>query len=132
MTIRPSFQRQGALMYVALSLLAASCSGTSSVSDPSGDGTGVIELALGDGNRIDASSLTSGDLEPVVSGDNALAFNLLRLAGRSRENTFLSPYSVATALAMLLPGSEGDTAAEIALLFLHPPMTPRTTACGTD
>lgn len=60
---------------------------------------------------------SSGDVGPddlalVVAADAALGIDLfVELA--AEENLMLSPYSIATALSMLLPGANGPTADEI-------------------
>ena len=46
--------------------------------------------------------------------NNAFALNLLKAGWNDTENIFLSPYSIATALAMLESGARGETAQELA------------------
>ncbi|MEA2676090.1 MAG: serpin [Chloroflexota bacterium] len=54
-------------------------------------------------------------LAEMVAGDKALAFNLYQyLAGMEDGNVFLSPYSISTALSMVLAGAREETAAELA------------------
>lgn len=63
------------------------------------------------------------DTEPQINGDDglqfasdqrALAFDLFRQLGADDANAFISPYSIATALAMTYAGSEAQTKAEMA------------------
>ncbi|NNE72140.1 MAG: serpin family protein [Acidimicrobiales bacterium] len=84
---------------------------TTSVVPPAGDG---LEFISADVDREDPSSVPSADVAAVVAGDADLGFELLRKAGTEGDNVFLSPYSVATALGMLLPGARGATQEEIA------------------
>ena len=72
----------------------------------------VGELIQLDLPRSD-SAVTDADIAAVVRGDRALGLDLLRIAAGD-ENMMVSPYSVATALSMVYPGSKGQTAAEIA------------------
>ncbi|MBN2579113.1 MAG: serpin family protein [Pirellulales bacterium] len=52
--------------------------------------------------------------EAVVAGNNELAFQFYgKLSGGKPENVFFSPYSIATALAMVQAGARGQTAREI-------------------
>jgi serpin B len=53
------------------------------------------------------------DLRDLVRGCTGLAVDLFRRLGAGHENLVLSPSSVATVLAMVLPGARGATADEI-------------------
>lgn len=63
---------------------------------------------------VDARPLTTAE-ERVVAGSNGFAWGLLREAGRGQagENVFVSPLSVAMALAMTANGAHGATAEEM-------------------
>lgn len=49
--------------------------------------------------------------------NNAFALNLFSTAANNTENLFLSPYSIAAALAMLEAGAQGESAEELAALL---------------
>lgn len=49
--------------------------------------------------------------------NNAFALNLFSTAAGDTENLFLSPYSIAAALAMLEAGAQGESAEELAALL---------------
>jgi len=52
-------------------------------------------------------------MTPVVAAMNAFGFDLYGVARRDAKNLGLSPFSVATALHMILLGARGDTASEL-------------------
>lgn len=56
--------------------------------------------------------------EAITAGSNAFGFDLFRKLADEPEsagkNLFLSPYSLSTALSMLLEGAQGQTAAQLA------------------
>ncbi len=58
--------------------------------------------------EIQKASLTS-----VVKTNNVFSINLFKQVVEEKKNTFLSPYSVATALSMLSAGAKGETKKEI-------------------
>ncbi len=69
----------------------------------------------------DLWSKSSGpDLLALVSADAAFAFDLYHALRREHENLFLSPFSIASALAMTCAGAHGQTAKEMAEV-LHLP-----------
>ena len=51
-------------------------------------------------------------LQQLIEGENALGFQILSLEARKKENVFLSPYSISSALALLLQCSEDGPQAE--------------------
>jgi serpin B len=53
------------------------------------------------------------DLAEVVKGNNAFAFDLYASVGAADGNVFLSPFSVAAALAMTYAGARGETAVQM-------------------
>ena len=64
-------------------------------------------------NPIDAA--TSEQLTEMVAADRAFAFDLYRtLVAEEDGNLFISPYSISTAMSMVLPGARGETAEELA------------------
>ncbi|NLN85936.1 MAG: serpin family protein [Candidatus Cloacimonetes bacterium] len=50
----------------------------------------------------------------VAAPNNALAFELLRLADKPGKNLFFSPYSLSSALSMTYTGARGETAEQMA------------------
>lgn len=52
-------------------------------------------------------------LDTVIKGGTEFAIKLLRNAGKPDENAFVSPHSVAEALAMAATGAKGDTRGEM-------------------
>ncbi len=54
------------------------------------------------------------DLEELVSGNSAFAFDLYHQATTGGDNLFFSPYSISIALAMTYAGATGDTATQMA------------------
>ena len=75
-----------------------------------------LQLASSDIERFDASSVPAGDIEMVANADTDLGFRILAEVAEG-ENVVLSPSSIATALGMLLPGTRGQTADEVAELL---------------
>lgn len=65
----------------------------------------------------DPGAVPFADIEAVAVGDAQLGLDLLALAGAEGGNVFLSPYSVASALGMLLAGARGATNDEIAAVL---------------
>ena len=117
---------------VVLSLVAAACSsggdnGEATATPPpaeptptpqeSPDAPDGVTFVGSDAGRDDPTSVAGEDILAVAAADTGLGFELLRRAGGEGQNMFLSPYSVATALAMLLPGARGATADEIAAVL---------------
>lgn len=61
--------------------------------------------------RDPASASSDQQMRQVVSADGAFAFNLYHeLAKGSQSDVFFSPYSISTALSMVLAGARGTTA----------------------
>jgi serpin B len=56
-------------------------------------------------------------LPPVTHSSDAFDVELYRAVATAAGNQFLSPFSVASAFALLYPGARGQTAAEIAATF---------------
>lgn len=54
------------------------------------------------------------DIEAVVTGNNAFAFDLYRKLAQEGGNLFFSPYSISSALAMTYAGARGETARQMA------------------
>lgn len=111
---------RGIALLLVLVLMAASCAGsatdTTSVTGPTPpttvSPTNDAELARADVPRAVRTDVTSSELDVLVDGDTALAFDLFRIA-RDDGNTLLSPSSISAALTMTLAGARGGTAAEM-------------------
>lgn len=56
----------------------------------------------------------SGDVEQLVAGNNAFAFDLYRKLSAASGNLFYSPHSISSALAMTYAGARGATAQQMA------------------
>ena len=124
-----STRRCGVITVVlVLALLAASCGGDDdsverdddTTTTAAGDTTtsaasgGGLTFVGSDAEPADPTTVPDADVAAVAAGDVQLGLELLRRSGADGDNVFLSPYSIATALAMLLPGARGTTADEIA------------------
>ncbi len=62
-------------------------------------------------------TVTSGDFSRAVDAINQFAYELYRHFQQQQGNLFLSPMSIATALAMTYAGASGETAAQMAEVF---------------
>lgn len=106
-----------------LAVLAAVLAGCGSTADSTAGGPGSAVL------RVTAPSATptpaAGDLTATAAGTDAFGLDLYHAlaAPHGDQNLVLSPSGLATALAMLLPGSGGATAQELAKV-LHTGLTP--------
>jgi serpin B len=61
-----------------------------------------------------SSSVSAEDVEALVRGNNAFAFDLYSVVSSREGNLFVSPYSISSALAMTYAGARGNTAAQMA------------------
>src|SRR5690242_3858341 len=112
-------------------MLAAACSAASTSTGPLGAGSPtapnysssvpsapaqpaeLIEYKSSVG-RDAASASTDATMQQVVAADTAFAFSLYhQLADSAESDVFLSPYSISTALSMVLAGARTETAAQI-------------------
>jgi serpin B len=64
--------------------------------------------------RIAAPQVPAGDLDELVGGNTAFAFDLYQAAVSSGGNQVFSPYSISLAFAMAYGGAGGDTASQMA------------------
>jgi serine protease inhibitor len=76
--------------------------------------TVVVGFAVLGSTSCDAAEPTA-KVDAVVDGNTAFALHLYaKLRTDNKENVFLSPYSISTALAMTYAGAKGKTASEMA------------------
>lgn len=59
-------------------------------------------------------SATESEVEELVRGNSAFAFDLYRTLSREDGNLFFSPYSISIALGMTYAGARGETESQIA------------------
>jgi len=73
--------------------------------------------------RMTAPNVVSSDLEGLVAGNKAFAFDFYQAVRTQEGNLFYSPYSISLALAMTYAGARGGTANQMAetLNFTPPP-----------
>ena len=78
-----------------------------------GGGLSVHPAAAAD---VAPEAATAGktEIESVVAGNNAFAFDLYAKLAARKGNLFFSPYSISTALAMTYAGASGETARQMA------------------
>lgn len=75
---------------------------------------GEIVEARSDVARNPIAAATQAQLNELVDADQAFAFDLYgTLVAEEDGNVFISPYSISTALSMVLPGARGQTADEL-------------------
>src|SRR5262245_58600353 len=56
----------------------------------------------------------TNDIQQVVAGNSAFAFELYQQLSTGEGNLFFSPYSISTALAMTFAGARGQTESQMA------------------
>jgi serpin B len=78
--------------------------------------------AKSDLDREASPQVESSDLEKLVEGNTAFAFDLYQVLHEEEGNLFYSPYSISLALAMTYAGARGETEQQMAdtLHFLLP------------
>ncbi|MFO7918766.1 MAG: serpin family protein [Anaerolineae bacterium] len=64
--------------------------------------------------RISEPQVGEDDLDALVEGNSAFAFDLYRFLAKEEDNLFYSPYSISLALAMTHAGARGETEAQMA------------------
>ncbi|HEX7541802.1 MAG TPA: serpin family protein, partial [Anaerolineales bacterium] len=64
--------------------------------------------------RVTNPEVTASDIEHLVAGNTAFAFNLYQAVRSSDGNMVYSPYSISLAFAMAYGGARGDTATQMA------------------
>ncbi len=70
--------------------------------------------AKSDLDRDASPQVPSSDLEKLVEGNSAFAFDLYQALREEDGNLFYSPYSISIALAMTYAGARGETEAQMA------------------
>jgi serpin B len=93
-------------LVLACALLAAACA----AADPPHGPAVVAGAATA---RDTTPDTDDADVDAVVAGTTALALDLYRVMAAEPGNRSLSPYSIATGLAMVYAGAAGATAAEM-------------------
>ena len=78
-----------------------------------GDGRTAVDELRSDKDRS-VSAVGSADLDELVRGNNAFAFELYRVLNDGEGNLFYSPFSISQALAMTSAGARGETQRQMA------------------
>ena len=71
-------------------------------------------MVRSDRGRDDSPDASWAELEELVNGNSAFAFDLYRSLGAEDGNLFYSPYSISLALAMTYAGARGETERQMA------------------
>lgn len=81
-----------------------------------GGGALKVEANIAQSNqsRIAAPNVPADDLQVVVDGDNAFAFDLYQSIHSQTGNLVFSPYSISLALAMTYAGARSETESQMA------------------
>ena len=75
----------------------------------------MVQTARSKATRVAEPDVSHAELNALVAGNNAFAFDLYhRLSAGDEGNLFYSPYGIATVLAMTYAGARGETAAQMA------------------
>ena len=98
------------VLLVAMAMVAAACGDSDDVAVVPTDG---LQLVRSEAPFTDHGAVPAADIDAVVTADTALGVRLLDLIGEDGGNVIVSPYSVASALGMLLPGTRGETRDEL-------------------
>jgi serpin B len=67
-----------------------------------------------DKQRVSSPDVSQTEIESLVDGNSAFAFDLYQKLIDTDQNLFYSPYSISLALAMTYVGARGETAQEMA------------------
>ena len=72
------------------------------------------EIVQSEKPRVTSPEVTETDLNPLVEGNSAFAFNLYQALREEDGNLFYSPYSISLALAMTYAGARVETEQQMA------------------
>jgi serpin B len=67
------------------------------------------EVVRSEKDRVTSPDVDQAELDELVAGNSAFAFDLFQAVRESNTNLFYSPYSISAALAMTYAGARGDT-----------------------
>jgi serpin B len=88
-----------------------------------GSGKAAINVAASQLSRVENPNVPAADLEQLVQGNTAFAFDLYQAVRASDGNLVYSPYSISLAFAMVYGGAAGETARQMAEV-LHYGLSP--------
>lgn len=72
------------------------------------------QVAQSDKPRVLSPAVAPSDMEELVAGNSAFAFDLYQAIRNEPGNLFYSPYSISAALAMTYAGARGETERQMA------------------
>jgi serpin B len=99
-----------AVLILLAGLLLASCA----LLLPGADGEPIqVEVVRSEKERITSPDVDQTELDELVAGNSAFAFDLFQATRESGTNLFYSPYSISVALVMTYAGARGNTEAQI-------------------
>ena len=78
----------------------------------------AVDVLRSDRNRS-APAVGAADLDELVRGNNAFAFDLYRTLSDGEGNLFFSPFSISQALAMTSAGARGETLRQMEATLHH-------------